>query len=179
MLNREGDYPYLMNIMSRHIAAQKEKSNNIALCQAIGKGGKVNVNPVGEKLPCKFWADGKGCKFDKECKFYHDKKIKQPPKSPNKDKGGGKGPSPRASSPSAAGDTPCFKWNLNKCDLTAEVCRFKHRKCKPDELPALERYKTLDKDREAKKKAATVAAATDVEPSAKAKAKAKAKSDGK
>ena len=36
VLNREGDYPYLMNIMTRHIAAQKEKSNNIALCQAIG-----------------------------------------------------------------------------------------------------------------------------------------------
>jgi hypothetical protein len=166
--------------MTRHIAAQKEKSNNIALCQAIGKGGKVNVNPVGEKLPCKFWVDGKGCKYDKECKFYHDKKIKQLPKSPKPDKGGGgkSSPHPRASSPSAVGDTPCFKWNLNKCDQTAEVCRFKHRKCRADELPAFERYKTLDKEREAKKKATTVAAAID-EPSAKAKAKAKAKSDGK
>ncbi len=176
-LNREGDCKYLMNIMTRHIAAQKEKSNNLALCQAIGKGGKINVTPVnGEKVPCKFWADGKGCKFDKDCKFYHDKKIKQTPKSPGKGSGKVGGSNPRSSSPSAGGDTPCFKWNLHKCDLTAEDCKFKHRKCKPDELPAFEKYKALDKEREAKKKAAaTVAAALVDEPSAKVKAKAKAK----
>ena len=185
VLDREGDYGYLMNIMTRHIAAQKEKSNNLALCQAIGKGGKIPVTPVGAglKQPCKFWAEGKGCKFDKDCKFWHDKKIKQTPKSPKPGGGAAKGaggsPQPRSSSPNAGGDTPCFKWNLHKCDLTADECKFKHRKCKPDELPAFEKYKALDKEREAKKKAAVVAAALVDEPSAKAKAKAKAKAESK
>ncbi len=174
-----------MNIMIRHIAAHKEKGNKLAPCQAIGKGGKIPVTPVGDglKQPCKFWAEGKGCKFDKGCKFWHDKKIKQTPKSPKPDggaaKGGGGSPQPRSPSPNAGGDTPCFKWNLNKFDQTAEDCRFKHRKCKPEEIPAFERYKTLDKEREAKKKAAVDEAARVDEPSAKAKAKAKAKAESK
>ena len=41
VFNRSTDYKYLMDIMGRHIAAMNEKTNNIALCQASGKAGKV------------------------------------------------------------------------------------------------------------------------------------------
>jgi hypothetical protein len=181
-MDRSKDYSYLMNIMSRHIAAQKEKGNNLALCQAIGKSGKfVPLTPVnpGEKAPCKFWAAGTGCKFDKDCKYYHDKKIKQ---SGGKS-GGGKG-SPgaksqaRASSPGASYDTPCFKWILGKCDRTAADCKFQHRKCNATEQPAFEKYKLMQKEREAKNKT-SVAAAQAENPSAKAEAKSKAKAKAK
>jgi hypothetical protein len=180
-MNREGDYNYLMNIMSRHIAAQKEKGNNLALCNAIGKGGKVHVTPVVEKAACRFWAEGKGCKFDKECKFHHDRKIRQNPKPKGEGKGSpGGGAQARAPSPSANTETPCYKFNLGKCELSAEDCKFKHRKCRADEQPAFERYKTLDKERAAKRAAtALVATTTDDAPAAKAKAKAKAKADAK
>ncbi len=112
-------------------------------------------------------------------------KIQQPKKEKGAGKGSpGGGAQARTSSPGAKSDTPCFKSILNKCERTAADCKFAHRKCTEVEKPAFEKYKTQEKEREAKKKLATVAAAQldaaankEAKASAKAEAKAKAKAE--
>ncbi len=49
--DRDGEYKYLMDIMSRHVAARKEKDNNAALCQSISKAGKASAAVVVPKGP--------------------------------------------------------------------------------------------------------------------------------
>ncbi len=108
----------------------------------------------------------------KECKFYHDKKITQEPGS-IRPGGGQPGGRARIPSPGAKADSP-FRWNLSKRDKTAEDCRFLHRKVKPVEQQAFEKYKVLLAEHESKR---IVLAVQAEDPNPKAKAKAKA--DGK
>ncbi len=86
----------------------------------------------GQRQPCRLGAIGKGCKFGKECLFYHDKKIKQTDSaSPGGGKAKGKG-EPRAPSPVAKAEQTCFRWNLDLCAKLVDECRCIHRKVKPE-----------------------------------------------
>jgi hypothetical protein len=186
--DRSKDYDNLLYMLRRHISTKKMSKNNTELCQAIAKAGKSNgtfATPVNggdgteRKEPCRTWAVGKGCRFDKECKFYHDKKIKQETQK-EKAKGSPKGEGKGARSPSPTAEVKtqcCFRYNLDSCTKTKDDCHFEHRKVREDEKGAFESYKKMVAARTAKKVLAAVAGDDEETPKLSKKAKAKAKKE--
>ena len=191
--DRSKDYDNLLYMLRRHISTKKMSKNNTELCQAIAKAGKSNgtfATPVNggngaeRKEPCRTWAAGQGCRFGNDCKFYHDKKVKQETQEKGKgskgSKGSPKGEGKGARSPSPTGEAKtqcCFRFNMDSCTKTKDECHFEHRKIREDEKGAFENYKKMVAARTAKKVLAAVPGDEEETPKLSKKAKAKAKKD--
>jgi hypothetical protein len=153
-------YDYLMKMWDRHIAEQKEDKNDNDLLNAFNNLGNrksanaaISGNTTNKKdIPCRYHGTEKGCSKGKACPYSHSGHAGK------KEKGKGKG---RSASPSAnKKEFPCFKNALGLCNKPAKECSFSHRALKPDELPALEKFKKRVAEAKAKAKAKAGAAVT-------------------